>query len=118
MRHGKTDWNELHKLQGHTDISLNANGIAMAENAANEYKNDRDEKVPVIIDDRLIEMGFGEYEGIQGYTDDAGYNVNTLFHNPAGYIPDKGAESLDELFARTGEFLDTIIKPELGNREL
>ncbi len=74
----------------------------MAENAAKEYKNvhfdvcycspltrarqtadivlrDRDEKVPVIIDDRLIEMGFGEYEGIQGYTDDAGYNVNTLF---------------------------------------
>ena len=137
MRHGKTDWNELHKLQGHTDIPFNANGIAMAENAAKEYKNvhfdvcycspltrarqtadiilrDRDEKVPVIIDDRLIEMGFGEYEGIQGYTDDAGYNVNTLFHNPAGYIPDKGAESLDELFARTGEFLDTIIKPELA----
>ena len=89
MRHGKTDWNELHKLQGHTDIPLNANGIAMAENAAKKYKNvhfdvcycspltrarqtadiilrDRDEKVPVIIDDRLIEMGFGEYEGIQG----------------------------------------------------
>lgn len=102
IRHGKTDWNELHKLQGHTDIPLNANGIAMAENAAKEYKNvhfdvcycspltrarqtadiilrDRDEKVPVIIDDRLIEMCFGEYEGIQGYTDDAGYNVNTLF---------------------------------------
>lgn len=39
MRHGKTDWNELHKLQGHTDIPLNANGIAMAENAAKEYKN-------------------------------------------------------------------------------
>ena len=32
----------------------------------------------------------------------------------SGYIPDKGAESLDELFARTGEFLDTIIKPELA----
>ena len=24
MRHGRTDWNERHKLQGRTDIPLNA----------------------------------------------------------------------------------------------
>ena len=34
MRHGKTDWNEQHKLQGRTDIPLNENGIAMAKKAA------------------------------------------------------------------------------------
>ena len=37
MRHGKTDWNEQHKLQGRTDIPLNENGIAMAKKAAEEY---------------------------------------------------------------------------------
>lgn len=37
MRHGKTDWNELHKLQGITDIPLNAEGRRMAENARVEY---------------------------------------------------------------------------------
>ena len=36
MRHGKTDWNEQHKLQGRTDIPLNENGIAMAKKAAEE----------------------------------------------------------------------------------
>ena len=37
MRHGKTDGNALHKLQGRTDIPLNAEGISMAEAAAVEY---------------------------------------------------------------------------------
>ena len=36
MRHGKTDWNVQHKLQGRTDIPLNENGIAMAKKAAEE----------------------------------------------------------------------------------
>ena len=35
MRHGKTEWNELHKLQGQTDIPLNENGRKMAREAGN-----------------------------------------------------------------------------------
>ena len=136
MRHGKTDWNEQHRLQGRTDIPLNARGIAMAQKAASEYKdihfdicycspltrarqtaeivlNERIQKVPVIIDERLIEMGFGEYEGIKDSFNLPDCNVNVLFNNPEEYIADKGAESLDELFARTGQFLTDIIEPEL-----
>ena len=38
MRHGKTDWNVLHKLQGRTDIPLNEEGRNMARKAADIYK--------------------------------------------------------------------------------
>ena len=38
MRHGKTDWNEQHKIQGRTDIPLNDEGRKMAAEAAEEYK--------------------------------------------------------------------------------
>ncbi len=140
MRHGKTDWNEQHRLQGRTDIPLNAAGIEMAKKAAVEYKDihldvcycspltrarqtaqlvleGRKDKVPVIIDERLIEMGFGEYEGIKDSFNIPDCNVNVLFNNPAAYVPDKGAESLDELFARTGQFINDIVKPGLNNRK-
>ena len=39
MRHGRTDWNDMHKLQGRTDIPLNSCGREMAEKAAEEYKD-------------------------------------------------------------------------------
>ena len=39
MRHGKTEWNVRHKLQGRTDIPLNEEGRKMAEKAHEEYKD-------------------------------------------------------------------------------
>ena len=39
MRHGKTDWNADHLLQGHTDIPLNEEGRQMARDAREHYKN-------------------------------------------------------------------------------
>lgn len=85
MRHGKTEWNAMHKLQGRMDIPLNEEGREMAEKAREEYKNLnidicycsplvraketaeivlRGRNIPILPDDRLVEISFGKYEGM------------------------------------------------------
>ncbi len=135
IRHGKTDWNNERKLQGRTDIPLNEEGIEMAKKAHDEYRNvhfdicycsplkralktaeilleGRD--IPVVIDDRLVEMSFGIYEGMANGYDDPKLAVSRFFHDPAGFTERlEGGESLDDLFERTGEFLESVVKPLL-----
>lgn len=121
MRHGKTDWNACHKLQGRTDIPLNDEGRMMAAEAGKKYADihfdicyssplvraketaeifmqGRD--VPVYTDDRLIEMGFGIYEGIENSFAIDDCPINALFKKPEKYVTVEGGESFEELFAR------------------
>jgi probable phosphoglycerate mutase len=135
IRHGITDWNKNQKLQGRTDVPLNDEGRRMAEEAALKYKevhfdicycspllraketaeillNGRD--IPIITDDRLKEMAFGIYEGTENYRSTYMTGLSDFFNDPAEYkdIPED-AESVEDLFFRTGEFLDEIIYPLL-----
>ena len=134
IRHGKTDWNAALKLQGRTDIPLNAEGIRMAEAAHDAVsKIDFDicysspliraydtakillanTSTPIIKDQRLIELGFGKYEGINNTYSNPEYPISILFNNPEAYIATEDAESLDMLFERTKNFLDEEIFPKL-----
>lgn len=83
IRHGETDWNKLKKAQGQTDIELNENGIKQAMEAkkiiqkldieliiASPLKRAHktaeivsDGKIKIVLDDRLKERGFGNFEG-------------------------------------------------------
>lgn len=132
MRHGQTDWNVARKLQGKTDIPLNDTGRQMAVDARKKLKGivfdvcycsplSRAREtaqlvlegtgVPIIEDERLSEMGFGEYEGIERSFDYPDCPVNVLFLQPELYVADRGAESFEELRARTDSFMEEIAEP-------
>ena len=74
----------------------------------------RDRNIPIVTDDRLMEMSFGSFEGLENSLDIPDCPINTLFFTPDRYIsPPGGAESLDDLFARTGAFLRESVDPLL-----
>jgi len=88
VRHGQTDWNVEGRLQGQTDIPLNAEGVKQAEALANRLSSERPMWDAVLSSDlmrayctaeiiaealgipllagekRLRERGFGECEGL------------------------------------------------------
>ena len=125
IRHGQTEINQRHALQGRSDYPLNEAGIREARNAAEALKTvafDRVFTSPLmrarqtaeivapgleqVIDSRLIEMDYGPYEGADLYH--LPREVLTFFsdfvHHPA---PD-GMEQLGDVVKRAGAFLEDI----------
>ncbi len=123
IRHGQTELNITNVLQGRSNHPLNETGIRQAEEAAERLKGIsfdivysspliravRTAEIIVpdlrpIIDERLIEMEYGPYEG-KGLRD-LGPEVMTFFrdfvHNPAP----EGMEPLDSVVRRGGEFME------------
>ncbi|MDE6983848.1 MAG: histidine phosphatase family protein [Lachnospiraceae bacterium] len=133
IRHGETQWNVSRRFQGRSDIPLNDEGrrlaritaealaevpfariytspLKRARETAELIKGERD--IPVILDERIIEIGFGVYEGLCCGKDN--YNIPdpefmNFFDKPEAYKPPEGAESIEELKARTADFLQEIV---------
>ena len=59
-------------------------------------------------------MSFGIYEGVENSFQIPDCPINTLFSDPAAYRAVEGGESLEELYARTEEFLKQVVEPELA----
>ena len=124
VRHGETDWNVLGKVQGSKDIPLNENGRRQALLTKSELDNkeidliiasplkraketaeiiNRGRNLPMIIDDRIRERSFGEFEGEEFTVLDTkpfwDYYINEEYEE---------AESVQEFFKRVYDFLDDI----------
>ena len=133
IRHGETDRNRAHLLQGRSDVPLNETGIQQARDAAQFLKERGIEfsrvfsspliravetakivapGVTPVLDDRLLEMDYGPYEGMD--LAHPAPEIVTFFrdfvHNPAP----EGMEPLSDVTARVGTFLEDV-RDLLGN---
>ena len=125
IRHGKTERNQANVLQGRSDYPLNDEGIRQAEAAADRLRNIRFDHVfssPLtravqtakivvpdlepVIDERLIEMDYGPYEGtdLNRLPPEVLFFFRDFVHNPAP----EGMEQLSSVTERAGSFLDRI----------
>lgn len=136
VRHGETDWNQAGRLQGQTDIDLDAQGFAQAAEAAERLKEVPFEiafcsplirarhtaetivgerKITLTTDERLREFNFGPWEGTDVRKIREG--ANSPFTDPGSYLPPEGAESFAQLYKRSGEFVDQVLLPLEGTYE-
>lgn len=130
VRHGETDWNRIRRLQGHTDIPLNANGFAQADRLAEALAGEpiaavhasdlsravataepaaRRLKLPIRRDPRLRERDYGVLEGktfpeiLASFPDEA---ERLRLRDPAHTIP--GGESQRSFYHRVVEAVSSI----------
>ena len=106
VRHGQTKLNSTHALQGRSDNPMNETGIAQVQQVkaafdrqgirfSNVFSSPLDRavktaqiiapEIPVITDERLIEMDYGPYDGLDMKSPPP--EIITFFsdfvHNPA-----------------------------------
>ena len=125
IRHGQTELNRRQVLQGRSDVPLNERGIAQAQQMAEALAGvvfcrvfssplRRAVQTARIVapnvepemDERLIEMDYGPYEGtdLTALPPEVRTFFSDFIHNPA---PD-GMEPLSSVKRRAGSFLEDV----------
>lgn len=127
IRHGQTELNTKMLMQGRSDHPLNETGFAQAREAAERF----DEMgasidivytspliravqtaeliapdAKVVIDERLIEMDYGPYEGMD--LRNPAPEVMAFFMDFVNVPAPDGMEPLPDVVSRLGSFLDEI----------
>lgn len=129
VRHGETDWNRLHRIQGSTDIPLNATGRAQARRTGQLLARRQWDAIyssplsrafetasivgsevgltqPQAVSE-LAERHYGEAEGLTG---------RQLTKRYPGSMPVPGRESRDEVAARVMPTLIRLASTEPDRR--
>lgn len=127
IRHGQTELNTKMQMQGRSDHPLNETGLAQAEEAAGRLADmgvriDKVYTSPLkravrtaekiapdaeyVVDERLIEMDYGPYEGMDLRA--PAPEVMDFFEDFVNVPAPKGMEPLHEVIERLGRFLEDI----------
>ncbi len=137
VRHAETDWNVLKKLQGQTnEQNLTLLGLKQAECLKKFFEENPVDLIfsspmkramdsvkivfpgkRVFTDHRLIERGFGEFEGKTWQEIEAiRPGLHALYKDTRTLPEVKGAETIEELQNRSVEALQDIIKIGEGKK--
>ena len=139
LRHGETEWNKVHRIQGSTEwTDLTDEGVRLAEATrdgmlARGLSFGRIFSSPYrralhtaqilgaglgqepVVDDRLREISFGPYEGTRygkGLFEDE--NIRACFVDPPRYVARDGAEPFDSVLERIRAFVGEALTPLAG----
>ena len=135
MRHGETEWNVRRLYQGHSDIPLNENGVALAEITGRGLRDIpfdlaftsplrrarqtaeivlRGRDVPRAEEPKLIEIAFGVYEGCTALPTERDPhpdpNLLNFIRDPEHYVAPEGGESIPGLCMRMSAYLNSLIR--------
>lgn len=142
VRHGETNWNKERRIQGRADIPLNEYGIYLAKETAKGLDAITFERcytspliravetanlllagkdVPIVVDNRIIEMSFGEYEGLSVIGDQhrAPESFQAFIKAPQKYQAPKDGESFETVKKRTKSFINELVEDqELADKNI
>jgi broad specificity phosphatase PhoE len=140
VRHGETDWNRETRFQSITDVPLNARGLAQAQCLAAELKRrgtaiaelrcsplqravltaqiiGKELDLEPIVDPRIMEMPFGEWEGMLEADLAAQFGEQFQTWRASHYTTaPPGGQCLSDVAERLRPALDDLRQPALiGN---
>ena len=139
VRHGETALNAKAVMQGRIDEPLNDNGRELAVLTGQAMKGIRFDRcvssplgravetaeiilresgsnIPISIDDRIIELNFGELEGKK--LSEMGKDGILFYTDPFHFIGFPNGETINDVCKRTQEFLQELIAKDDGKTYL
>ena len=135
IRHGKTEMNRANLLQGRSDIPLNEEGILQAQEASDSLRDVHFNHVfssPLsralqtarivapqadpTVDERLIEMDYGQYEGtdLTQLPPELVFFFSDFVHNPEGAFRVSDARFKRQLLVQVHRQLRCIYRGKQG----
>ena len=139
VRHGETDWNKEGRMQGRKGVGLNEVGLEQVKMLGEELKDKGlvfdvcyasplkravetaevlvGGKCEIVYDERLMERGFGVFEGrtMEEFWDSVG--VNDIMDRRSNYS-EKDLEPIKNVLERAKSFLNDIKKEYINDERV